>query len=74
MTGGPGMQHADFEILLEKRLRNVESPEEAARLELHLRACQACRQEMETIRTEEEMLNRDAANFVDGFDWDAAEA
>jgi hypothetical protein len=73
MTGGPGMQHADFEILLEKRIRKVESQEEAANLERHLEECQACRQELETIRTEEEMLNQDAAKFVGGFDWDSAE-
>ena len=34
MTGEPDMQHAAFEILLEKRIRKADSPDEAAKLDL----------------------------------------
>jgi len=67
------MQHAEYEILLEKRLRKADSPEEALKLDRHIEKCQACRQELQTIRKEEAMLDRAAASFVDGFDWDTAE-
>ncbi len=73
MTGEPDMQHAAFEILLEKRIRKADSPDEAAKLDGHLSGCERCRQELETIRKEEEMLNQEAAAFVEGFDWNAAE-
>ena len=73
MTGEPDMQHAAFEILLEKRIRKADSPDEAAKLDGHLSGCERCRQELETIRKEEEMLNQETAAFVEGFDWNAAE-
>jgi hypothetical protein len=73
MTGEPDMQHAAFEILLEKRIRRADSPDEAAKLDGHLSGCERCRGELETIRKEEDVLNHETAAFVDGFDWNAAE-
>jgi len=65
--------HADFEILIEKRLHGADSPEEAADLNRHLRDCQPCNHVLQTTRTEEEMLNQDVANYIGDFDWNAAE-
>ena len=73
MNREPGMQHAKLEILLEKRIRKAESPEEAGKLDGHLSECQRCRQELERVRKEEEMLRQETADFVEGFDWNAAE-
>lgn len=42
-----GLDHTEFEILLEKRIRGEDSPEERASLDHHLAGCAECRRALE---------------------------